>query len=81
MEKMLTPANVAEILGYKDLDSARRIMRGMIHMENPLRVTETALEGWINERMYRPAGEAQAQAPAGGRFPRRRNGKLREVGA
>lgn len=79
MEKMLTPADVAEILGYKDQDTARKIMRGMIHMENPLRVTEKALEGWINERMYRPA--AQTAAPAQGRFPRRRNGKMQGVGA
>ena len=78
MERMLTPADVAEILGYKDTDTARRIMRKMVHMESPLRVTETALEGWINERMYRPAAEP---APAEGRFPRRRNGKLRGVSA
>lgn len=80
MDKLLTPAKVAEILGYKDTDTARRIMREMIHMENPLRVTEKALEGWINERMYRPAADAKA-APAEGRFPRRRNGKLRGVSA
>ena len=78
MERMLTPAEVARVMGYKDLETARKIMRKMVHMEGPLRVTEKALEGWINERMYRPAAEP---APAEGRFPRRRNGRLRGVSA
>lgn len=79
MERMMRAKAVAEILDYKDMDAVRRIMRGMVHMENPLRVSESALQGWIAQRTYRPAGadaETHAMAQEGGRIPRRRNGKL-----
>ena len=68
---------VGEILGYRDADKVRRIMRGMVHMEGPLRVSESALQAWIAQRTYRPAEETGTGfEPATGRIPRRRGGKL-----
>ena len=77
--QMLSAKEVAQILGYKDLDSVRLIMRNeMVHMEKPLRVPASALQEYINQRMYKPrnAGPETKATPAAGRIPRRRNGKL-----
>lgn len=52
MDRLMKPAEVAEALGYRDMNRVREIMREMIHMESPLRVSEKALERWINQRMY-----------------------------
>jgi len=83
MERWLRAKTVAEILDYKDLDAVRAIMRQMVHMENPLRVTERTLEEWIAQRVYRPAGvpvKARGKTSiAEGRIPRRRNGKLEAI--
>lgn len=82
MDRLMKPAQVAEILGMKDMDAVRRIMRQMVHMEKPLRVTEGALQGWINARMYKPVGGEKTQAAqAEGRIPRRRGGKVQGVSA
>lgn len=81
IEPMLKAAQVAQILGYKDDDKAREIMRQMVHMERPLRVTAKALEKWIGERMYQPvqeSGKGRTQQ-AEDRIPRRRRGKLQGV--
>ena len=78
MDRMMTPAEVGKILGYKDQETVRRIMRQMIHMEGPLRVTETELQKWINERTYKPVNlytEAVPEISAADRIPRRRGGK------
>jgi len=61
MEKMLSAKDVAGIIGYKDLDKARRVIRECIHTENPLRVSESALQAWINGRTYCPGGMEQAR--------------------
>ena len=77
--QMLTAKEVAKILGYKDLEPVRQIMREeMMHMESPLRVPVTALQEYINRHMYRPRkkGPETKAAPAEGRIPRRRNGKI-----
>ena len=55
MDRLMKPAEVAEALGYRDMNRVREIMREMIHMESPLRVSEKALESWINQRMYQPS--------------------------
>lgn len=82
MDRLMKPAEVAEILGMKDKDAVRRIMRQMVHMEKPLRVSEAALQGWINARTYRPVSEEKGQAAqAEGRIPRRRGGKIQGVSA
>ena len=52
MDRLLKPAEVGAILGYRDMNRVREIMRSMVHMESPLRVTEKALEKWMNQRMY-----------------------------
>lgn len=78
MDRMMTPAEVGKILGYKDQETVRRIMRQMIHMEGPLRVTETELQKWINERTYKPVNfytEDVPEVSAADRIPRRRGGK------
>lgn len=82
LEKMLRPAEVAEILGYRDLDRVRAIMREMIHMEKPLRVPVSALQTWINERTYTVSQRTGKTVTAtGDRIPRRRGGKLQGVSA
>ena len=57
MDKLLSAKEVAAIIGYKDLDKARKVIRECVHTENPLRVSEKALEAWINGRTYVPGGE------------------------
>lgn len=77
--QMLTTKEVAEILGYRDLDVVRQIMRDeMMHMEKPLRVPASALQEYINRHMYRPRkkGVETKAAQAEERIPRRRGGKL-----
>ena len=54
MERLLSAKEVGALIGYRDGDAVRRAMRQMIHTEKPLRVTESALQKWINERSYRP---------------------------
>jgi hypothetical protein len=77
--QMMTAKEVAKILGYKDLEPVRQIMREeMMHMENPLRVPVRALEEYINQHMYCPRkkGKEKKTVTAEGRIPRRRNGKI-----
>ena len=76
IENQLTPAEVGKILGYKDMETVRRIMRQMIHMENPLRVTENALRAWIGMRTFKPMSfytETEPVITAEDRIPRRRD--------
>ena len=73
MEKLLSAKEVAGIIGYKDLDKARRVIRECIHTENPLRVSERALQEWINRRTYGPGADTPvAEVLEELRFPRRR---------
>ena len=72
MDRLMTPAEVADILGYKDVGVAREIMRSMVHMEKPLRVTERALQGWISQRMQGGGTATAEKAEATDRIPRRR---------
>ena len=77
MERLLSAREVAEVIGYRDGDAVRRAMRQMIHTEKPLRVTESALQRWINERSYSPGGEqvkrkGRNRLPEDQRIPRRR---------
>lgn len=77
MDRMMGVREVGEILGYKDPDVTRRKMREMLHMEGPLRVSESALQAYINQRTYRPVGTLDDRpATTSDRLPRRRNGKL-----
>lgn len=72
MDRMLRVKEVGEILGYRTPDVIRKTMRQMVHMEQPLRVSESALQAWINQRTFRPAEQA-AEQPT--RIPRRRGGR------
>lgn len=80
MDRMLGMKEVGEILSLKTPEVIRRTMRQMVHMEGPLRVSESALQAWINQRTYRPAGETEsfdfAQDDRKERIPRRRNGRV-----
>ncbi len=80
MERLMTPAEVASVLGYKDTEPARRIMRQMVHMEKPLRVTERALQGWINQRMQGGGTETETRTRerTSDRIPRRGRGACRD---
>ena len=59
-DRLLTAKDVAE--RYQcTLPSARKYMRQMEHMENPLRVTETALRVWEARRTQRPGETVKQQ--------------------
>ena len=70
MERLLSAKEVAGIVGFKDMDRARRVIRECVHMENPLRVSESALQAWIAGRTFQPAPAEEPSAPE--RIPRRR---------
>ncbi len=57
MDRLLSAKEVAAIVGYKDLEKARKVIRECVHTENPLRVSEKALEAWINGHTYVPGGK------------------------
>lgn len=59
MEKLLSAKDICERYGCKK-DTAYKYMRQMAHMENPLRVTATALQIWESERMREPGAGAAA---------------------
>ena len=79
-ERMLRPAEVAEILGYRDMDRVREIMREMVHMEKPLRVTVSALQKWIDGKTYMAGSQEAGKEGTENRIPRRR-GKRQGVSA
>ena len=72
MEKMLSAKDVAGIIGFKDMDKARRVIRECVHMENPLRVSESALEAWIAGKSILPANKIRTEYLEDLRIPRRR---------
>lgn len=59
MERLIRARDICERYGCKK-DTAYRYMRQMPHMENPLRVTITALEQWERDRMREPGAGAEA---------------------
>ena len=74
MERLLSAKEVAGIVGFRDMDRARRVIRECVHTENPLRVSESALQAWISNRTYRAGGSDAMVEDAQGetRIPRRR---------
>ena len=75
MEKMLSAKDVAGIIGFKDMDKARRVIRECVHMENPLRVSESALQAWINGKSFCPGNTTRVDEFLDDlRMPRRRGG-------
>lgn len=61
MDRLLTPADISERYGFRDKDhrTAKKRMREMEHLENPLRVTETAVARWEARNTLPPASEAR----------------------
>lgn len=59
MDRLLTVDDVAEILRVSRRTAYGK-MKQMIHLPSPLRVTETALRGWIAEQMVDPATKTKA---------------------
>lgn len=58
MDKLLTVEDIAE--RYKcSVQTARKYMRQMYHMEKPLMVTETAVAAWEREKTVCPAQAEQ----------------------
>ena len=76
MEKMLSAKDVAGIIGFKDMDKARRVIRECVHMENPLRVSESALQEWIAGKSFMPGKTVRVEEFVDSlkRIPRRRGG-------
>ena len=81
MDRLMKPAEVAEALGYRDMNRVREIMRSMVHMEGPLRVSEKALERWVNGRTFMGMSSNEQltmnneQLKLADRIPRRKGGK------
>ena len=77
MEKLLTPDDISEYFGFKDKDNrtAKRRMREMDHMENPLRVTESAVMAWVAEHTVSAADQTPGRKKRKGRFPVLGDGK------
>lgn len=63
LSEILKPADVAKRYGVS-IRTARRYMRDMPHMEDPLMVTERAISNWELTKTVFPAGEMK--------IPRRR---------
>lgn len=61
IEPMYTAKAVCDLLGYKDLRTARKIMRNeMEHSERPqLMVSERALKAWISRNTLPPGNEVR----------------------
>lgn len=74
MERLLSAKEVAGIIGFKDMDRARRVIRECVHTENPLRVSESALQEWINGKSFLPGNTVRVQEFVDNlnRIPRRR---------
>ena len=62
MEKLITVKDVRERYGVTG-QTARRYMRRMPHMENPLTVFESDLTAWETSRMEYPGGRVILEAP------------------
>lgn len=57
IDKIYSVRAICEIFGFKDLRTARKIMRDMEHTENPLLVTERAVKAWMEKKTVPPASE------------------------
>jgi hypothetical protein len=59
VEPLLNVKAVCELFGFKDARTARKIMREMEHIENPLLVSERAVKAWIAKRTLPPESETR----------------------
>ena len=54
MDKLYSVKDVCERYQFKDARTARKVMRDMVHMENPLMVSERALMEWEQRKTLPP---------------------------
>lgn len=59
MEKLLSVRDICERYQFKDPRAARRIMRDMEHIENPLMVSERAVKAWEARKTLPPESETR----------------------
>ena len=57
VDKLYNVKGICDLFGFKDARTARKIMRDMDHMENPLMVTEKAVKAWIDKKTLPPESE------------------------
>ena len=56
MEKLYSVKDICDLFQCKAV-TARKYMRNMEHMENPLMVTERAVKAWIERKTLPPESE------------------------
>ena len=59
MDKFYTVKGVCELFGFKDPRTARKLMRQMDHVENPLLVSERSVAAWITKHTLPPESEVR----------------------
>lgn len=76
MERLLSVKDIADRYQCKP-GTARKYMRNMVHLENPLMVTERAVADWERKRTFPPENETRQMIKerGGDRFDGRRNGR------
>lgn len=75
MERLLSVKDIADRYQCKP-GTARKYMRNMVHLENPLMVTERAVMDWERKRTFPPEDETrQMIKERGDRLDRRGNGR------
>ena len=57
IDKIYSVRAVCDLFGFKDLRTARKLMREMDHTENPLLVTERAIKSWMERKTVPPESE------------------------
>ena len=59
MDKLYSVNDICDLFRVKDKRTARKIMRGMEHLESPLLVTERAVKSYIERKTLPPEGETR----------------------
>lgn len=59
MDKLYSVNDICDLFRVKDKRTARKIMRDMEHMENPLMVTERAVKSYVERKTLPPEGETR----------------------
>lgn len=57
MDKLYSVNDICDMFRVKDKRTARKIMRDMEHMENPLLVTERAVKSYVERKTLPPERE------------------------
>lgn len=59
MDKLYSVNDICDLFRVKDKRTARKIMRDMEHMENPLLVTERAVRSYVERKTLPPESETR----------------------